>query len=184
VDVYGVYSGSHRIPLSDAPHNAALGPSITTQLPTHSSQSPTRSTFMIAAVENLNLISPTFLPLSPHFCCTQLRSDKLSQDGELQSIVTFSWYPPSVTPPTSFDNYCSQVEPWEHLLSSNLNLLFPLHKLITCLELLSFKACSGGSTESRQGTFGWALATSNTTRLAHVSGPVKGHDPQLLCSKA
>jgi hypothetical protein len=126
-----------------------------------------------------SLASVTILPLQSY------PVDVRKKLSGWQIVRHSSIIPPLPTPvSTTFIEYCDHLEYWEQVLLHNVVLLFSPEETMQKLESSPFRACSDGSAAKHQGTFGWALALSDRTRIAYGSGNVDGHDPQSFRSEA
>lgn len=95
-------------------------------------------------------------------------------------VVSYNSYCPVLPslPPSSFEDFCSLLAPWESQLLATVQFQFSPFNLMAILVASSFNACSDGSAVALEGTYGWVLSSEDGTRLAYGSGPVDGHDPR------
>ena len=90
---------------------------------------------------------------------------------------------PLPPPDDSFHAYVRTIESWESILLHTVTFQVPPTNIFELLCANEYRACSDGSAVVRQGTYGWALALADKTRLAFGAGPVDGHDPQSFRSE-
>ena len=100
-------------------------------------------------------------------------------------IESYSSYCPRQTPlpPSTFDDYCTSLEPWESQLLSTVTLHYDPFTIAGHMMDQPIRTCSDGSAAAFEGTYGWVLSLADGTRLAHGAGPVDGHDPRSFRSE-